>query len=141
MKDKVVLDSSAIAALFFKEDFSDKVEEAIGEFKDYYTVSQAISEVANVAWKKVHIYGEDEKISKEALRKAIEFIEKICEVVDNRLLIESAFEFALTTGITVYDALFVALAYKLGVKLVTTDEKLWRKLRSTEYSDIIICVK
>jgi len=34
--------------------FSDKVEEAIGQFK-------AILEVANVAWRKVHIYGEDEK--------------------------------------------------------------------------------
>ena len=56
-----MLNLSAIAALFFKEDFSDKVEEAIGQFK-------AILEVANVAWRKVHIYGEDEEISKETLR-------------------------------------------------------------------------
>ena len=141
MVGKIVLDSSAIVALFFKEDVSDEVEKEVNRFNEYYTVDQAFSEVANAAWKKVYIYGEDENISKQALKKAMEFMSKICKVVDSSSLIDPAFDIALKTGITVYDALFVALASKLNEKLITTDEKLWKKLQNSKYSNLIVCIK
>lgn len=43
--NKAVLDSSAIAALFFREDLSDKMEEAVKNCSECYTLSQAYSEV------------------------------------------------------------------------------------------------
>ncbi len=141
MGDRVVLDSSAIVALFFKEDVSDKVEEEVDRFSEYYTVDQAFSEVANAAWKKVYVYGEDKDLSKQALRKAVEFVSKICKVVDSLSLIDSAFDIALDVSITVYDALFVALASKLNEKLITTDDKLWKKLQDSRYSNLVICIK
>jgi len=52
MRDSVILDSSVIAAIFFKEEASERVEEALRDYK-LITVSIAIEEVANVAWKRV----------------------------------------------------------------------------------------
>ena len=52
MRDSVILDSSVIAAIFFKEEASERAEEALGDYK-LITVSIAIEEVANVAWKRV----------------------------------------------------------------------------------------
>jgi len=52
MRDSVILDSSVIAAIFFKEEASERVEEALRDYK-LITVNIAIEEVANVAWKRV----------------------------------------------------------------------------------------
>jgi len=52
MRDSVILDSSVIAAIFFKEEASERAEEALRDYK-LITVSIAIEEVANVAWKRV----------------------------------------------------------------------------------------
>jgi predicted nucleic acid-binding protein len=141
MKGKVVLDSSVIVALFFKEDLSDKVEEVVENYTEFYTVSQAFSEVANAAWKEVRIYGEDENLSKLALKKAVEFMTNVCCVVDSKALLDQAFEIALKYDLTVYDALFVVLAMNLNEKLVTTDKQLWEKLKETELFHLIECIK
>ncbi|RLI89194.1 MAG: PIN domain-containing protein [Archaeoglobales archaeon] len=140
MKGKVVLDSSAIVALFFQEDVSERVEEVVEKYSEYYTVSQAYSEVANAAWKRVRIYGEDEGLSKQALEKAVEFMDRVCRVEDSKILLNSAFEIALKNGITVYDALFIALAMKLNEKLVTTDRKLYDRIKKTELVKFVKCV-
>lgn len=49
MKDNAaVLDSSAIVALFFREESSDRVEEVLKSYSEYYTTSQAFSDVASL---------------------------------------------------------------------------------------------
>lgn len=52
-------------------------------------------------------------------------------------LLDQASDLSLELGITVYDALFVALAAKLNTKLVTTDAKLVEKLRGTKLESLI----
>jgi predicted nucleic acid-binding protein len=47
---------------------------------------------------------------------------------------------AVKYDVTVYDALFVALAQRLNDKLVTTDRKLWEKLKDTDVSHLIECL-
>ena len=137
MHGKIVLDSSAVVALFFREEASDRAEEVVGKYSERYTVSQVYSEVANAAWKRVRFYGEDEELVRQALDSAIEFVDGVCEVVDARELLDRAFDLSLELGITVYDALFVALAAKLNTKLVTTDAKLVEKLRGTKLESLI----
>lgn len=132
MKGRVVLDSSAIAALFFREDVSDKVEEVVKSYSEYYTTSQAYSEVANVAWKRARNYGENVQLVKEALESAVDFINKACVVEDVKQILEDAFKLAIDCGITVYDALFVALAVKLNTRVITTDKKLYERLRGAD---------
>ncbi|WP_456469561.1 type II toxin-antitoxin system VapC family toxin [Archaeoglobus sp.] len=140
MKDKVVLDSSIIVALFFKEELSDEVEKIVEEYSEYYTVDISYSEVANAAWKKVRIYGEDEELSKRALDVAVDFIEKVCRVEDSRVLLNQAFELAVKHNLTVYDALFIVLAMKLNEKLLTTDRKLYSKIEGTNLGKFVECL-
>jgi len=50
MPDNVVLDSSVIAAIFFKEKASERAEKVAEKYR-LITVDVAVPEVANVAWK------------------------------------------------------------------------------------------
>ena len=70
MRDSVILDSSVIAAIFFKEEASERAEEALRDYK-LITVSIAIEEVANVAWKRVVFFNEQKEIALKALNKSI----------------------------------------------------------------------
>ncbi len=137
MSGKIVLDSSVVVALFFKEEASGKAEEIVGKHSERYTVSQVYPEVANAAWKRVKFYGEDAELVRQALDSAIEFIDGVCEVVDARELLDRAFDLSLEYGVTVYDALFVALAAKLSAKLVTLDRKLYEKLEGTKLKGLV----
>lgn len=140
MSGKVVLDSGVIAALFFKEEVSDRVQEIVDGYSEYHTLSIAYPEVASVAWKKVKIYGEDEEVSKQALESAAEFIDSICEVADGKSILARAFELAVEHDITVYDALFIALAIQLKARLITTDRELYKKLKGTELEGFVECI-
>ena len=87
MPDNYILDSSIIAAIFFREKASTKAVQKIQE-KDLTTVDLAIAEVANVAWKRVTIFHENEEIITGALKKSIEFINTVCKVIPTEELIE-----------------------------------------------------
>lgn len=124
MHDKVVLDSSVIAAIFFPENITGKAIE-IAASHDCITVDLAYAEIANVAWKRVrHSTGNADTI-KIALTTCNEFISETCTVIPAPDLILSAYELACDHGITVYDALFLAAAIRSGSSLVTADKKLY----------------
>ena len=129
MQDRVILDSSVIAAIFFKEDFSGRAETAAENYK-LITVDLAIAEVANVAWKRVMFFDESKEIALKALRRGIDFITSVCEVISTQKLLEDAFEIAIEDKITIYDSLFIAAAEREKVPLLTTDGKLYEKIKS-----------
>ena len=129
MADEVILDSSVIAAIFFKEDSSEKAEMAAENYK-LITVDLAIAEVANVAWKRVVFFDESKEIALKALRRGIDFITSVCEVISTQKLLEDAFEIAIEDKITIYDSLFIAASERENVPLLTTDRKLYEKVKS-----------
>ena len=49
-------------------------------------------------------------------------------------LTSRAAEIALSTGIVVYDALFLALAEEVGTVVITADGRLLRSLEGTSYA-------
>ena len=125
MPDRIVADSSVIAALFFREDgVCEKAEKAIMESRSIYTLDIAIAEITNVAWKKVRIQGEDREVVEHALRKCMEFIRSVCTVVSSAELFDTAFRIAVERGITAYDALFASASEKYNAHLITADRKL-----------------
>jgi len=85
MSDKVILDSSLIAAIFFKEETSERAERAV-ENCDLITVDLAVAEVANVAWKRVVFFNESKKITLKALKGSIDFITGVCRNYSKMLL-------------------------------------------------------
>jgi predicted nucleic acid-binding protein len=129
MPDRVILDSGVIAAIFFKEESSERAERVAENYK-LITVDIAIGEVANVAWKRVVFFNESKEITSKALRRGVDFIVGACEVIASRELIEDAFEIAIADKITIYDSLFIAASEGKKIPLLTTDGKLYEKVKS-----------
>jgi predicted nucleic acid-binding protein len=54
-------------------------------------------------------------------------------------VIDDAFKLATDFDITVYDAAFVALAYRLNIRFLTLDQKLAKKIKDTKYFKLAEC--
>jgi predicted nucleic acid-binding protein len=127
MLDEIVLDSSVIAAIFFREKVSQRVEKVI-ENRKLVTVDISAVEVANVAWKRVIFFDESTEITLKALKRCISFITIVCSNIPFQELLEIGFDIAITDKITLYDALFVAASEKGKSPLLTLDKKLYEKI-------------
>ena len=131
MQDKaIVLDSSVIAALFFPEQYSSWAENIVKKAEILYTVDIAYAEVMNVAWKRISLLKEAEKDIILSLDDAIGFINEVCTVIETKKLFKQAINIAVNNKITVYDALFIALAKKKKTKLASLDKQIIAKLKT-----------
>jgi predicted nucleic acid-binding protein len=86
------------------------------------------AEMSNSLWKLV-------RRGEMAAPRAIAIIEEIAAApfltFSNQSLAQDALDLAIATGLTAYDASYVALAIRLDKILITADEKLVRKLAGT----------
>ena len=86
------------------------------------------SKLSNILWKIV-------RRGEMAASRAIEIIEEIAAspfmTFSNQSLARDALDLGVATGLTAYDASYVALAMRLDKILITADEKLVRKLAGT----------
>ncbi len=126
----MILDSGVIAAIFFKEEASEKAEKAAENYS-LITIDLAFVEVANVAWKRVVFFRESEKIILKGFKNSSDFINSACRVIFSRELLDDAFKIAVLDKITIYDSLFVAASEREKVPLLTTDGKLYEKLKKS----------
>ncbi|MGI6465204.1 type II toxin-antitoxin system VapC family toxin [Methanobacterium sp.] len=112
-----------MAAIFLQEPSSDKATQA-EKNHELVTVDLPMTEVANVAWKRVTLFNEDQVIINKTLQMCMEFIETSCTVISTRELVEESFQIALKNRISFYDALFVGLALREEIPLLTRDKRL-----------------
>lgn len=125
MPDRVVLDSSVIAAIFLQDDDDSKrARSMIGSY-DRITLDTAIAEIGNVAWKKTIIFGENSTEMLSGLQDGIDFIIGMCDMLRASDLAMDAYAVAVKSEISFYDALFLAAAEKEQVPLLTLDKKLY----------------
>lgn len=130
MPDRVVLDSSIIAAIFLQDDDdSRRARKTIGSY-DRITLDTAIAEIGNVAWKKTVLFGEDSAEMLSGLQDGIDFILGMCDMLKASDLAEKAYEIAVKSNVAFYDALFLAAAEKEQVQLLTLDKKLYVKVKA-----------
>lgn len=121
MRDRAVLDSGVIFALYFEEDASERAVNAVDKLSPI-TVDLAVAEVGNAAWKRVALFKENKDSTRASLSKCLEFI-KSCRVVLTSDLADLAYEIALENETTFYDSLFLAAAEREEVTLLTLDKK------------------
>lgn len=129
MPDRVVLDSSVIAAVFFQEDDDSVRAQETVEDADPITLDTTIAEIGNVAWKRVVHFGEDKKETLDAFLDGITFITLQCNLLKASSLAPMAYAIAVGNKITFYDALFLAAAEKERIPLLTLDKKLYAKAK------------
>lgn len=114
-----VIDSSTLIKYFTREDGWEKARKIILE--GVATLDLAIKEVANALWKKV-LRGElKHETAIRILKDLVE--EKPLPIINQNKYLIDAFEISAKYGITIYDALFIALSKERNQELVTSDTK------------------
>ena len=112
------IDTSALAKLLLKEEGWEKV---LGHLKEgAVSVDLIVKEAANVVWRRT---GGDIKKAEPMLEALKELAEKVIRTEDERTHLDEAVRIAFNHNITVYDALYVALAKTLKTPLITSDLK------------------
>jgi predicted nucleic acid-binding protein len=101
--------------------FNQKVKEKDREYAARVTLDLAVKELANALRKKVSGNEMSFEIAARIIRDVVEG--KPFPVEPQEPYLVEAFEMALRNDVTVYDALFVAMAKRKGLELVTCDEK------------------
>ena len=129
MPPRAVLDSSILAAMFFKEASSPRALKCASEC-DPVTLDLAMAEVGNVAWKQVVFFGENRDRASDALQDCQDFIATACTIIKASDLSMKAFQIAVDDKISYYDSLFLAAAEREGFPLMTLDQKLQEKAKA-----------
>ncbi len=113
------IDSSSAVKFFSKEEGWEQLRKIFLE--GTISINLLIKEVANALWKKVLM----DEISIEDAQKIINDLAKneVIKIVDQNKYLNEAFKIATKHKITVYDALFIALAKLESIELVTSDIK------------------
>ncbi len=122
-----VVDSSVYVSVLVRDEQYGRAREFLSmNAGRLATVSIAYVEVANAVWKHVHVLRRIPVDRYEKLSRAIKSVIEAStpNIYEARELLLDALKVAGEYGVTVYDALFIALALKLGVRLATFDEKL-----------------
>ena len=124
---KIVLDASVVLKLFLEEEYTDLVELLLEKFQEnnfkIYVPQIFFFEIVNVLKTKSATSSKD-------VVKVINNIFKlnfISQKADQKLLLKANY-YAQKYNLSIYDASYVALAKILGVNLITTDNKLVKKI-------------
>jgi predicted nucleic acid-binding protein len=116
----IVIDASVLVKFILKEEGWNK----IADFLKAGTISVdlVIKETVNAIWKRVM----RKEISLEEAKSMFEAMKEILNkavIIENEMdYIDEAFEISIRQNITVYDSLYIALAKKKKLELLTADE-------------------
>jgi predicted nucleic acid-binding protein len=137
MAIEVVVDSSVSVSLVTLENYSDWASKSLQEYEYFHVLDLSFYEVANAIKHKVS--GEFDAKDAAAAFEQAEKMMNLYAVHSFSEVIVDALNKALEFNITIYDAAFLALAYKLDLQLLSLDTKLFKKLECTRYKGLIRC--
>ncbi len=118
----IVIDASALASYILRE-------EGYGKMRDYLdrhrvvSVDMVAKEVSNailIAFRRRRISKDD---AEKAFKALLHMLNKVVELYPETEVLSEAFTIANSTGLTIYDSLYIALAKKLKVQLITGDRR------------------
>jgi predicted nucleic acid-binding protein len=110
---------------FIPEIHSEAARRWLGASHDFVAPDLLFSEAGNTVWKKVR---RKELEETEARQLVTDLAQVAVETVATRSLLEDALALALTAGITVYDAMYLALAVRLETEVITGDDRFADKI-------------
>jgi predicted nucleic acid-binding protein len=135
MATDAVVDSSVIVALVTHEKYSEWASKSVQKYEYFHILDLSFYEVANAIQHKIS----DNLNEKDcgAAFKQVEKMMNLCSIHSFSEVITDALNKAVELEISVYDAAVLSLSNKLGMKLLTLDQKLAKKLENTKYDDLI----
>lgn len=119
------VDASLVIKWFVPEIHSEAARRWLDASHEYVAPDLLFPEIGNVVWKKVR---RRELADVEARQLVMDLAHVAVETVSTQSLLQDALAVALTTGITVYDGMYLALAVRLETELITGDERFADKI-------------
>jgi predicted nucleic acid-binding protein len=121
MGAEYVLDASVAAKLFFHEVRSLEAARAVSTADRLIAPDLLFIEMASVAAK----HARRQTAPRDACERAVEGVEALLdEAIPSPQLTRRAFEFAAEHGVSVYDGVYLALAEREALRVLTDDAKL-----------------
>ncbi len=132
--ERVVVDSNVLVKWFIPEEYSDyakliRNDHLLGCI-EVVAPRYALLEFYNALRK----YCTRKVIDKEKLTRILDLFHevKVAFIGVERSILDEALTYSLENHITVYDAYYIVLAYKLNTQVYTADEKLLKRIRDKE---------
>lgn len=134
MHVEAVIDASVLAAAFFNENHSDQARSWLAEGRPLAAPELLRIEIASVAAKKVWLGEIRPDVGEMAIIKTDEMVSRFAA---SGHLALAAFRLARAHRFSAYDAVYLALAQTLDVRVVTLDVKLARRAGEVGLADIV----
>jgi predicted nucleic acid-binding protein len=115
----IVVDSSALSAFVLREE---GWRNLAGYLANAVAPDHVVKEVANAVWRATRTGALTEEESRKAFSLLLRMVGRNLVLEPELRYLGEAFRVSLTYGVTVYDALYVALALKRNLPLLTLDE-------------------
>jgi len=115
----IVVDASALSAFVLREE---GWRNLAGYLANAVAPDHVIKEVANAIWRATRIGVLSDEESKKAFSLLLRMVGRNLVLEPEQEYLDGAFTLSITYGITVYDALYVALALERNLPLLTIDE-------------------
>ena len=122
-----MIDASVVVKWFVPEVHTDAARRWLASSHEYVSPDLLFPEAGNAIWKKVR---RGELTAGEGQRLVGDLSGVAVEAIATRGLLSDAHALAVSTGLTVYDATYVALAVRLETQVITADDRLKRTLAS-----------
>lgn len=129
-----VVDASVGIKVFIEEDMSDKATDLLGttdgaSARQVHVPDLFYTGCANILWKYILRFG----YTLEAAQSNLRSLRSLPPLGTPSLsLLPGALDLAVAHGISIYDAIYAALARHIGLPLVTADDRLVRKLAGSD---------
>jgi predicted nucleic acid-binding protein len=127
-----VVDASVVVKWYLPEPNSEQATSLISADRLLWAPDLVFAEVGNVYWKRVRRGELDPKLG-QALTSAL--LASPLRIEQSAFLLEVAWDIATRHGRTIYDSLYLALAERLDVPLITADLRFHNALRDTALSE------
>jgi predicted nucleic acid-binding protein len=127
---RFVIDASILVKLFFEEEHSDTSVRCVQNASELLAPDLLWVEAANVVWKRLR---RNELYAADAAALVDEMLRVPIVTHGHVGLASSALALAAETGRTVYDCLYLALAIRENIPLLTGDERLTNALAAGPY--------
>ena len=122
-----VVDASVAVKWLFPEPHADEAERLLKRGRELLAPDILWAEVTSATCKKVR----RNEISKDRAAELLkDFYRLPVKTHASKTLVQTAWEVALEAGVSIYDALYLSLAYKRDCSLVTADRKLYDRVKA-----------
>jgi|ERR1041385_4613015 predicted nucleic acid-binding protein len=134
-----VVDANIAIKLYVPEVHSAEAVRFYSDEHELIAPEFMLAEVTNIVWKKATLLGEISESEAQTIVAAVQ--ELPFDYYYTAGLLNDALKVAMQTKHSVYDSLYLALAWQEGCQLMTDDRKLYQSLHSTSLATLVTLIE